>query len=167
MSAAAQRMSARPPTVTGMFRAGPTAMALALTIAGCAGPMGTIRPGPSVPSNLAQSADIVAPPVTSFDGSYQTTIRLAGSAGSGAILSWCETPGQPTVTVANGQFTYAVPHPNVPGNPTPTYPATMAQNGSFAGQITGGTISGRIDGTHIEGSIDGTGCLYAFAGDRI
>jgi hypothetical protein len=43
----------------------------------------------------------------------------------------------------------------------------MAQNGSFAGQITGGTISGRIDGTHIEGSIDGTGCLYAFAGDRI
>jgi hypothetical protein len=82
-------------------------------------------------------------------------------------LSWCETPGQPTVTVANGQFTYAVPHPNVPGNPTPTYPATMAQNGSFAGQITGGTISGRIDGTHIEGSIDGTGCLYAFAGDRI
>jgi hypothetical protein len=43
----------------------------------------------------------------------------------------------------------------------------MAQNGSFAGQITGGTISGRVDGTHIEGSIDGTGCLYAFAGERI
>jgi hypothetical protein len=41
--------------------------------------------------------------------------------------------------VANGQFSYATPHPNVPDNPTPSYPATFAPDGAFFGQIIGGT----------------------------
>ena len=150
-----------------MFGARLSPAILILTIAGCAGPMGTMRPGPSVPAGAAAAADVVALPVTSFDGTYRTTIRLAGSAEPGQIASWCESPGQPVVTVADGQFTYAVQHPNVPGNPTPVFQATMARNGSFSGQVTSGTMSGRVDGMHMEGSIDGVGCLYAFTGDRI
>lgn len=130
-------------------------MILMLMIAGCAGSMGTIHTA------------TVAAPVTAFDGSYQSTIRITTAAEETKGSSWCETPGQPIITVANGQFRYAVPHPNAPGNPSPTFQATMAQDGSFAGQANDGTISGQVRGTHMEGSIDGAGCIYAFTGDRI
>ncbi len=70
------------------------------------------------------------------------------------------------LSVVNGQFSYAVPHPNVPGNPTPVYPATLAEDGSFTGQIVAGTIAGHIQGSRIEGSIDGSACLYSFTGER-
>ena len=33
--------------------------------------------------------------------------------------------------MSNGQFTYSVPHPSVPGEPTPVYLVNMAQDGSF------------------------------------
>jgi len=128
-------------------------MVAMLLIAGCAGPMGTIH------------TDTVATPVvTSFDGSYQSTIRVTKSPPG---TSWCDTPGQPVITVANGQFSYAVPHPNVPSNPTPSYPATFAPDGTFFGQIISGTTSGQVRGTRIEGSIDGVGCIYAFTGERM
>jgi hypothetical protein len=132
------------------------AMMPCLVIIGCAGPMGVIHGG-----------TVTAAAVTSFDGSYGNTIRITSSAGAAEGTTWCETPGQPVITVANGQFSYAVPHPNVPGNATTTYPATMSQDGSFSGQVVDGTISGRVSGTHIEGNIDGQACVYAFAGDRI
>jgi hypothetical protein len=132
------------------------AMMPCLMIIGCAGPMGVIHGG-----------TVAAAPVTSFDGSYSSTIRITSSAGAAEGTNWCDTPGQPVVAVANGQFNYAVPHPNVPGNATSNFPATMAQDGSFSGQVVDGTISGRVSGTHIEGSIDGQACVYAFAGDRI
>jgi hypothetical protein len=122
---------------------------------GCAGPMGTIR------------SEAVVPTVTAFDGSYRNTIRVTGSTRVAQGTDWCQTPGQPTITVANGGFTYEVSHPNVPGNATTTFPATMAQDGSFAGQTVDGTISGRVNGTHIEGNIDGGACLYAFTGERV
>lgn len=131
-------------------------LVLMLTIAGCAGSMGE----PKVDTTMAQ-------PVTAFDGSYRSTIRSTGSFGASQANSWCDLPGQPIITVANGQFSYAVPHPNVPGNPTPTFPATMAPDGSFFGQVVSGTISGQVRGTHIEGKIDGSACLYAFSGDRM
>ena len=106
-------------------------------------------------------------PVTSFDGSYRSTIRVTGSLGSGRDTSgWCQSPGQPIVTVTNGQFSYAVPHPNVPGNATPVYPATMREDGSFYGEIVAGTISGSVRGTHMQGKIDGSACIYDFSGDR-
>ncbi len=130
-------------------------MVLVLVTAGCAGSMGTIHP------------DTTAAPVTTFDGSYRTTIRVTSAATAAKGTDWCMTPGQPVITVTNGQFSYAVPHPNVPGNLTPVYQATMAQDGRFSGQGNGGTISGQVTGTHMEGSIDGMGCVYGFAGDRM
>ena len=131
-------------------------MVLMLMMAGCAGPMVPDRPSEMAPA-----------PVTSFDGSYRNTIRMTSSSQIIKGTSTCETPGQPIITVANGQFSYAVPHPNFPGNPTPTFQATMAQDGSFVGHANDGTISGRVSGTHIEGSIDGAACIYAFTGDRM
>jgi hypothetical protein len=131
-------------------------MVLMLLVTGCAGPMGTIHGGPPA-----------AAAVATFDGTYQSTIRVTDSGGAARANAWCESPGQPIVTVANGQFSYAVPHPNIPGNPTPTFLATFARDGSFAGQIVEGTISGRAGGTHMEGSINSIACVYAFTADRI
>ena len=100
---------------------------LALIVGGCAGSMGTMHSNPPP-----------VPPVTSFDGSYRNTIHVTDSFGVAQTTSWCDSPGQPVVTVANGQFSYAVPHPNVPGQATPAFPATMAQDGTFYGQVVGG-----------------------------
>ena len=131
-------------------------MVLMLLMASCAGPMGVIR-----------SDTAAAPPVSSFDGSYQSTIRIIATAGAAEGTNWCDTPGQPVINVANGQFGYDVPHPNAPFAMTANFAATMAKDGSFSGQAVSGTISGRVSGTHMEGNIDGQGCLYAFTGDRI
>ena len=128
-------------------------MVAILLIVGCAGPMGTIH-----------TDTVPTPAVTAFDGTCRSTIRVTKGFGQ---TSWCDSPGQPVITVANGQFSYAVPHPNVPGNPAPSYPATFAQDGTFYGQVVSGTISGQVRGTHMEGSIDGQGCVFAFTGDRI
>jgi hypothetical protein len=131
-------------------------MVLLLAIAGCAGPMGTIHGGQSAVASVA-----------TFDGTYQSTIRVTDAVDAAKEGGWCETPGQSVITVAKGQFSYAVPHPNIPGNPTPNFLATMAQDGSFSGQIVEGTISGRVGGTHMEGNISSTACVYAFTGDRV
>ena len=140
-------------------------LALLVLLAGCAGSMGTMRPGASVPAD--QATAVAVGPITTFDGSYQVILRNTGSAGAASMTSWCASPGQPMVTVTNGQFSYAVPHPNVPGNPTPVYPATMATDGSFSGQITAGSITGAVNGRRMQGRIDGSGCLYEFSGDRV
>ena len=128
-------------------------MVAILLIVGCAGPMGTIH-----------TDTVPTPVVTAFDGTYRSTIRVTKEFGQ---TSWCDTPGQPVITVANGQFDYAVPHPNVPSNYTPSYPATFAPDGTFFGQLVGGTISGQVRDTHMEGSIDGSACVYAFTGERM
>ena len=130
-------------------------MVLMLMVAGCAGSMGVIRPDSATAS------------VTAFDGSYRNTISIAASATVAKGTSWCETPGQPVITVLNGQFGYAVPHPNMPDNPTPTFQATVAHDGSFLGRSNSGTISGQVRGTNIEGIIQGVGCRYTFAGNRM
>jgi hypothetical protein len=129
-------------------------VALMLIIVGCTGP-----------TEVHQS-NMPPPPITSFDGSYRTTIRVTGVVGEAQGTNWCETPGQPVITVTSGQFSYAIPHPNVPGNPTPTFQASLAQDGSFAGQANNGTIAGQVRGPHIEGTVNGEGCLYAFSGAR-
>jgi hypothetical protein len=129
---------------------------LMLILGGCAGPMGPLRVDATIPP----------PPVTSFDGTYRDTIRPVRSFGADQAAAWCESPGQPIVTVQNGQFTYAVPHPNVPGNATPNFPATIAADGSFTGQIIAGTINGQVQGNQIRGRIDGSACIYEFTGNR-
>jgi hypothetical protein len=131
---------------------------IALLATGCAGPMGTLHSEPPAPA-----------PVAAFDGSYRNTLHTssASSAAAKQAQSWCQTPGQPVITVANGQVTYAVPHPDIPGTPTPVFQATFAQDGSFSGQVINGTMSGRVSGTSIAGKIDGQGCIYTFDGNRI
>ena len=130
---------------------------LALLIASCGRPAVVTQSQPEIPT----------PPTTAFDGSYQSAIRVIHEAEPVEGYSWCQTPGQPIITVTNGQFIYVVPHPDLPGNHSPTaFPATFRPDGSFIGQSVEGTILGRVRGTHIEGSIDGVGCVYAFAGDR-
>jgi hypothetical protein len=130
-------------------------MLLMLVLAGCAGSMGTMHVDPSTA------------PVTSFDGTYQSTIHITSAPDIVTGTSWCATPGQSVITVVNGQFSYTVPHPDAPGNPAPTFQATVARDGSFVGKANDGTISGHVSGTHMEGSIDGAACIYAFAGDRM
>jgi hypothetical protein len=126
-----------------------------MVVAGCAGSMGTMRPDPSL-----------TPPATAFDGSYRNTLVVTGTAGKMMEPTWCESPGQPIITVANGQFSYAVPHPNIPGNATPVFQATMAQDGSFSGRVNDGFLSGHVHGTHLEGNIDGVSCRYAITGEK-
>jgi hypothetical protein len=138
-----------------MMRTKACAITLLLMMAGCAGPMGPLRPG--------------APPaaaVTAYDGSYRTTIRPGNFTPAAQGYSWCQTSPQIIATVSGGDLAYAVPHPNVPGNPTPAFQAVFAPDGSFSGQITDGTITGRVTGTHMEGRIDGAACSYAFSGER-
>jgi hypothetical protein len=127
---------------------------LLLTAAGCAGPMGTIHTDPTVA------------PVTAYDGSYQSTISVTTMASEVKGTNWCDTPGQPVVTVTNGKVSYTVPHPNGPSDMTTTFQATFANDGTFFGQVVGGTMSGQVSGRHLTGSIDGQGCVYAIAGDR-
>jgi hypothetical protein len=142
-------------------------LALMSITVGCTGPMGTLRPGPLMTASEAATFTVI-PPATVFDGSYTNTLRIVRSFGGGKdVQEWCTSPGQPIITVENGQFTYAVSHPNVPGNATPIYPAIMAADGSFYGAITAGVVSGRVSGKQIEGKIDGSACVYTFSGNRI
>jgi len=131
-------------------------VALALIIGGCAGSMGTVPPIPPP-----------VPPVTAFDGSYRNTLRAVNSFGSAQILPWCETPGQPVITVAKGQLTYTVPHPSILGNPSPMFVATVAPDGTFYGEVIAGIVSGQIQGSQIQGKIDGSACIYRFSGNRV
>ena len=131
------------------------AACICLAVAGCAGPMGTMH-----------TDTVITPPVTAFDGSYRTTLRSTESFGSQMVSAWCESPGQPVVTITNGSFTFAVPHPNVPGNATPRFTATVADDGSFVGNLVAGTLTGRIDGTRMTGQIDGSACMYDLSGER-
>ena len=139
---------------------------VAALLAGCAGPMGTPKPGLSVRADQVQVADQTTPPVTAFDGSYRNSVHVISSFGAAQSTGWCDTPGQPLIVIENGQFSYQLPHPNVPGNATPVYPAVVAADGSFSGQITAGSIYGHIQDRHIQGRIDGSACIYTFMGDR-
>jgi len=136
-------------------------MVLALMTAGCAAPV------------AVQYSEPATAPATAFDGSYRSGI-LPTYASEDIPYSWCDTPGQLFITVANGQFTYAVQHPYFPGNVTPVFAAAIAQDGSFVGPGDDGTghvfpwlrIYGQVHGTHMEGTIEGAKCKYVFIGDR-
>ena len=144
--------------VDGVFarRFRPCAVALMLlSFGGCAGPIGTIRSAPPPPA-----------PVTSFDGTYRTAIRPTSSFGLAQNTEWCDTPGQPVVTIANGRFTYMVPHPEITGSPAPIFVANMAADGSFYGESGAGLIAGQIQGMHIQGQLNGAACIYSFSGQR-
>ena len=105
-------------------------------------------------------------PITAFDGVYRGQIRIKDFAEGGDRGS-CEIAPQITLYVHDGAFTYAMPHPNVPGNLTLTYTAYLDADGSFRGQAgVMGNMAGRVIGNRIEGLIEGSGCDYLFAASR-
>jgi hypothetical protein len=128
---------------------------LALSVTGCTKPAPSSEPGPA-----AQTG-------TTFDGSYTTTIQQVSSASIAKGTQWCDTPAQSVIAVTNGQFNLTLPHPNVPGNATVAFPASINPDGSFYGQTINGTISGNVQANHIEGRIVGSACGYTFAGNRM
>ena len=122
-------------------------------------PSGTSQPAvAAVTYALAHSANRTS------GGPWAQLVRLfrLTAATVAEEADWCQTPSQSIVTVANGQLNVAVPHPNLRGNPSPNYRATMTQDGSFSDQSASGSLSGRVSETDIDGRIDGAGCLYAF-----
>jgi hypothetical protein len=70
------------------------------------------------------------------------------------------------VQVAANKFSYTMPHPNTPGNPTMVYSAAIAPDGSFRSDIGTGVMTGRVSGTQMTGSIDGSACVYSFTMNR-
>jgi hypothetical protein len=133
-----------------------TATIAMMTIAGC-----TATPRP--PASSAASPGPVS--AVSWDGTYRGAVQITGL-GSGVQQQWCETDPQIVFQVTNNAFSYAMPHPNAPNNPTPVYSATIASDGSFRSSLPSGTMTGRVTGTHIAGKIDGSVCVYSFALDR-
>jgi hypothetical protein len=123
-------------------------------IAGCNSPPQSVSVGSTAP-----------PPAVSWDGAYRGTVQITGL-GSGIQRDWCETDPQMTVQVAGNKFTYTMPHPNTPGEPTMVYSASIAPDGSFRSDIGTGVMTGRVAGSRITGLIDGSACVYSFSMDR-
>jgi hypothetical protein len=126
-----------------------------LALAGC-------TPTPGAPTGTAAPAPAAA---VSWDGTYRGTVQITGL-GSGTMRQWCETDPQIVFQVSNNAFSYAMPHPNAPDNPSPVYAATIASDGTFSTTLASGTMRGHVSGTHISGEIDGSVCVYSFALDR-
>jgi hypothetical protein len=120
-------------------------------------------PTPATQVNSAASSGSAA--ANSWDGTYRGSVQITGL-GSGVQQQWCETEPQIAFQVTHNAFSYAMPHPNAPNNPTPVYSATIASDGTFRSGLATGTMTGRITGTHIAGKIDGSVCVYSFALDR-
>ncbi len=126
----------------------------AIALAGCASE-------PKAPPGNA-----VAPAAqVSWDGTYRGTIQVTGT-GSGVQVRWCETDPRMVVQVTGNSFSYSMPHPNAPDNPTPVYSATIAPNGIFRAERISGVMHGQVAGTHMSGTVDGSVCVYAFSADR-
>jgi hypothetical protein len=125
-----------------------------IAIAGCSSPPPSASSGPTVP-----------PAAVSWDGAYQGGVQITGL-GSGIQREWCETDPQMTVQVAGNKFTYTMPHPNTPGEPTMVYAASIAPDGSFRSDIGTGVMIGRVAGSRMTGLIDGSACVYSFSMDR-
>ncbi|MBN9560022.1 MAG: hypothetical protein J0H14_04745 [Alphaproteobacteria bacterium] len=95
------------------------------------------------------------------------TVSKVSSAAAGSP-AWCETQEHTSLNVTMNRFSLAVPHPNVPGNPTVNFEVAIAPDGSFHTQSVDGTtmFTGQVDGAHLQGSISGVGCEYVVSADR-
>ncbi len=142
------------------MRIGPfvSAYLLIASLAGCG------RPPP--PSTTVRAAP---PSHSAFDGVYRATVTVTkvGSAAAG-YPSWCETQAHASLNVATNRFGFALPHPNMPGNPTVNFAVAIAPDGSFHTQSVDGTttFTGQVNGAHLQGFINGVGCQYAVSADR-
>jgi len=108
-----------------------------------------------------------ARPMPSFDGLYSGSIRIR-NVSSSSPSDWCKTTPAVNIKVRNNGFDYAMPHPNVMGNPTPVYPAYIYPDGSIRsvpGSVAG-VVTGQVTGNRMEGVISGLGCEYDFTAFR-
>jgi hypothetical protein len=100
---------------------------------------------------------------------YRATVTVSkiSSAAAGSP-AWCETQKHTSFNVTMNRFSLALPHPNVPGNPTVNFEVAIAPNGSFHTQSVDGTtmFTGQVNGAHVEGLINGVGCQYVVAAER-
>jgi hypothetical protein len=139
-----------------LMRIGLSAVACLLiaSLAGC-------QPAP------APSTSLPALPASAFDGTYRTTVSVT-AVGPGADPRWCQTQAPASLDVVANRFSLSLPHPNVPGNPTPTFAVAVAPDGSFQAPSVDGTASfvGQISGARLRGTVNMAGCQYAVSGDR-
>ncbi len=66
------------------------------------------------------------------------------------------------VNVVGGEFTYAMPHPKAPDNPTPVYSARIGPNGTANAPLSTGVLTAHFTGDHMVGTVDGSACVYSF-----
>jgi hypothetical protein len=141
-----------------LMRFGPSAAAclMSVSLAACQ------QAGPPASATL--------PPLftTVFDGTYRVAVSVA-KVSQGGDATWCQTQPPASLNITGDQFRLALPHPNVPGNPTPTFVVAIAPDGSFQTQSVDGTASfaGQVSGTHLKGAVNMTGCEYAVSADRV
>ena len=133
------------------------AASLLLAFAGTGAVGCAVAPKPPPTQAVTQQA-----PAVSWDGTYRGSVQIT-ALGSSIQRSWCETDPQMTVQVVGNAFSYAMPHPNSPGNPTPVYSGSIGQDGRFIAQRGSGTMAGTIVGDRMEGGIDGSVCVYSFS----
>lgn len=132
---------------------------------GAAGVLSIVLLSGCTPEPKVRPASAPATQAVSWDGTYRGAIQIT-ALGSGIQRGWCETTPQIVLQVTDNSFSYAQPHPNAPGNPTPVYSVKIAPDGTFVAQRTSGTMSGRIIDGHMAGTVDGSVCGYSFSADR-
>jgi hypothetical protein len=88
-------------------------------------------------------------------------VRLSQIAAA-ANNDWCSTVKQVQITVASSRFALALPHPNVPGNPTIEFDAYVIPDGSFQATSNNGgaLLTGRVADNALDAYISGAGCEY-------
>jgi hypothetical protein len=102
---------------------------------------------------------------TSWDGTYTGNVEITGL-GSRVQRRWCDTNPQIVLHVINDTFSYSMPHPNAPKNPSPVYEVKIAPDGTFSNNSGTGTMSGKIVVNRMSGTINGSLCTYAFVLNR-
>ena len=113
------------------------------------------------------TAPTKAQPQISFDGTYRASLQVT-SASSSLPREWCETDRRPVFQIRDNNFSFSMPHPNIPGNYSLEYTVSIYSDGIMQGTSGDlGVLAGRVTGTHMQGVISGSGCEYSFSADRV
>jgi hypothetical protein len=143
---------------TGTARPALLALACALAVAGCA------DRAPPPPAAAQPAAPVVAGPVP-VDGTYGGSKQVIASNDGPGVL--CGTDDPFRLVVAGRTFHYVLQQPETPYQPTRSFDATIAPDGSFSVLAGPAGMRGTVSrGGHMQGEIDGDACSYLFQADR-